>query len=163
MTVREAREKDIHTISRLAQEIWWPTYQDYISKEQISLMLDKMYSEEGLKQQFDSGHQFIILEDNNKEIAFASFSFSQADGASVCKIHKLYILPNYQGMGLGKMLISEISRIASSNGTSILELNVNRNNPALAFYRKYGFTIKEEVDIPYHGFVLNDYIMQKQI
>ena len=44
-----------------------------------------------------------------------------------------------------------------------LHLNVNRKNPALAFYKKLGYEIIETVDIPFAEFWLNDYVMAKSI
>jgi hypothetical protein len=42
-------------------------------------------------------------------------------------------------------------------------LNVNRNNPAIDFYKKMKYQIIETVDIPLDKFWLNDYIMKKDL
>ena len=42
-----------------------------------------------------------------------------------------------------------------------LELNVNRQNIAVGFYKKLGFNIVAEEDISIgNGFFMNDYVMQ---
>ncbi|RRN77959.1 GNAT family N-acetyltransferase [Pseudoxanthomonas sp. SGD-10] len=157
--IRKADKSDIAIISRLANEIWWPTYSDYLSTEQIRFMLDDIYTEASLEKQMNEGHKFIIVEKDSQPIGFSSYHFT--GDYSVCKIQKLYLHPQLQGQGGGTAVINYISKEAVDLGVLSLELNVNRNNPAKAFYEKMGFTVIEITDIPYHQFVLNDFIMQK--
>jgi ribosomal protein S18 acetylase RimI-like enzyme len=162
MNIRNADSHDILTIHKLAQEIWWPTYRNILSDEQIRFMLSDMYSENALLQQMIEGVQYLLAEKNNLCVAFAAYS-SENLGHPVLKIHKLYVLPSEQGKGTGKKLIEHISSIAQSMNCMILELNVNRGNPAQGFYKKWGFEFYKTVDIPYHQFVLNDYVMRKTL
>lgn len=162
MHVRKATKQDILLIKELAEKTWWPTYTDVISEEQINFMLDDMYSAESLEKQMESGIGFLIAERENIPVGFASYSQSDKDKL-VFKIHKLYILPSEQGKGTGKELIEHISASAKQLGGNTLELNVNRGNKSKNFYLKSGFSIFRIVDIPYHQFVLNDYVMRKDI
>jgi N-acetylglutamate synthase-like GNAT family acetyltransferase len=79
MRIRKATLKDIPVISELAEKIWWPSYRNIISDEQISFMLKDMYSEESLKEQMDSGIEFILAERENIAVAFAGFSLTDPD------------------------------------------------------------------------------------
>ena len=79
------------------------------------------------------------------------------------KLQKLYVLPTEQGKGTGKILIAEVINLAKQAKGKVIELNVNRKNTAFNFYKKLGFEIYQTVDIPYHHFVLNDYVMRKSI
>jgi N-acetylglutamate synthase-like GNAT family acetyltransferase len=160
MRIRKATEEDITAITELAEKIWWPTYRNIISEEQISFMLKDMYSEESLKKQLVSGVDFILAEKENLAVAFAGFSLIEPE---VYKLHKLYVLPSEQGNGTGKNLIEYITDLAREQGGKILELNVNRGNSASEFYKKVGFEIYRTVDISYHHFILNDYIMRKNL
>ncbi len=161
ITIRKGVNSDIETIAHLANEIWWPTYSSYIPAEQISLMLTDIYATASLEKQIADGHQFILLEEDNLAQGFASYSFIK--NYSVCRIHKLYVHPNLQGKGAGKLMINHISSEALKKEAQYLELNVNRNNPAKSFYEKIGFKVAKTVDIPYHEFVLNDFVMQKPL
>jgi len=160
MRIRKATEEDITAITELAEKIWWPTYRNIISEEQISFMLKDMYSEESLKKQLVSGVDFILAEKENLAVAFAGFSLIEPE---VYKLHKLYVLPSEKGNGTGKNLIEYITDLAREQGGKILELNVNRGNSASEFYKKVGFEIYRTVDISYHHFILNDYIMRKNL
>lgn len=185
LSIRTATKDDIPTISRLANEIWWPTYSGVTSDAQISFMLEQMYSPDSLGKQFDDGISFIVMDrtsmvtasgetegSNDKEevtaaattvpVGFASFSEVDA-AASTYKMHKLYLQPSEQGQGAGRALVDEVCRRARESGCLLLKLNVNRFNKAYNFYLKYGFEVAETVDIPYYEFVLNDYVMQKAL
>ena len=160
--IRKAEVADIPVISRLAEEIWWPTYRDFISEEQISFMLDDMYSAASLEKQMADGVTFLLAFREELPVGFAGFSETD-ELEKIFKLHKLYVLPSEQGRGTGKALVDELSRLAKADGGKMLELNVNRGNKAQHFYKKIGFDIHQTLDIPYHHFVLNDYVMRKNL
>jgi diamine N-acetyltransferase len=162
MEIKIASSKDIPKIHQLAHQIWPSTYQDMLTAQQIEFMLSDMYSYDSLQSQFNEGSVFLVVEDDQKAVAFASYSISGED-ESISKIHKLYILPQEQGKGTGTFLTNFIRNDSKAKGAKFLELNVNRKNPAYSFYKKYGFEVVDEVDIPYFGFVLNDYVMRLTI
>ncbi|MFD2161453.1 GNAT family N-acetyltransferase [Paradesertivirga mongoliensis] len=162
MIIRTAIKTDIPAINRLANTIWKNTYREILSASQIEFMLNDMYSLESLSEQFDQDVHFLLAEKEEQAVAFASYSLVESNPA-VYKIHKLYILPQEQGKGTGKKLLNYIREEIIDRAGEIMELNVNRANPALEFYKKYGFSIVKEVDIPYHTFFLNDYIMRMPV
>jgi diamine N-acetyltransferase len=162
MFIREATASDISIIHQLATAIWWPTYRDIISEEQIRFMLTDMYSEEALQLQMEQGYHFLIAERENIPVGFAAYSLTEPEN-KVYKLEKLYVLPSGQGKGTGKKLIDEVITLVAEQHGEILELNVNRQNKALHFYQKLGFEIYREADIPYHHYILTDYVMRKNI
>ncbi len=155
--IRVATEKDIHLINQLAHSIWPFTYKEILSPAQLNYMLESIYSEASLQKQFNEGHHFLIVEENNKPVAFADYSLLKD---AVYKLNKIYVLQNLQGKGIGKLLIEDvIERIKANNATALL-LNVNRHNKAKQFYERLGFTVISEEDIDIgEGYFMNDYIM----
>lgn len=162
VNIRTALATDALLISDLAIKIWWQAYPSILSEEQISFMLKEMYNPALLRHQINEGVPFHIAELNTNASGFIS-AMPKENQRQIFRIEKLYILKEAQGIGLGKKLILHVQELAKNNGFTTLELNVNRNNPALKFYDKEGFRIVKEVDIPYHQFLLNDYVMQKSI
>ena len=102
------------------------------------------------------------------------------DGVEVFHLHKIYVMPQFQGRGVGMRLFQTVidhvrsvkdSRVAvSSNSDAVsasdsqpkarIELNVNKHNSAVAFYKHIGMRIIHEEDYPIgNGFYKTDYIM----
>jgi ribosomal protein S18 acetylase RimI-like enzyme len=65
---------------------------------------------------------------------------------------------------VGRSLLECVLEEVGIEGGKILQLNVNRNNKAISFYEKLGFTIigEENVDIG-NGVIQEDYVMEKEI
>ena len=161
--LRRAKEDDMAIISDLAEEIWPQTYSVYLSQEQLRFMLDKMYNRGELLGQLESGHIFILASEDGKDVGFAGFSLIDPQNKGY-KLHKIYVLPEMHGKGVGKILINEVVNLAAHEGGKTLQLNVNRNNNAKDFYLKAGFNIKETVDLDIgNGFFMNDYVMELSI
>jgi ribosomal protein S18 acetylase RimI-like enzyme len=80
------------------------------------------------------------------------------------RLHKIYLLPETQGKGLGKLLLDKIMALAKENHSDTLSLNVNRFNKAVAFYKKIGFEIIQEIDVELEfGYLMEDFIMVKKL
>lgn len=145
----------------LVHQIYYPTYCDILTKDQIEFMLEKSYTVPALQQAIQTDQHFYVLQDvEGVNLGFMAVKSASQD---VLRIEKLYLLPQAQGLGAGRHLISYASSLASEEGKSILELNVNRGNKAYHFYLKQGFKVTQEVDISYFGYVLDDYVMQKTV
>jgi GNAT superfamily N-acetyltransferase len=164
ISLRKAKEADLHIIQAIGTITYGPTYSALLGREQVDYMLNKFYSIAALTQQLMEGHIFIIADEAGKDLAFASYSSFEENSHLAVKLHKLYVLPEAHGKGLGKLLINEVRDKAVDLGAQSLVLNVNRYNKALDFYQKAGFTIKETVDIEIgNGFFMNDYILALQL
>jgi GNAT superfamily N-acetyltransferase len=160
--LRKAHADDIPAIQYIACLTWPVAYHDILTPGQVSYMLNMMYSQEVLHRQMTSeGHQFWLGYVNNEPKGFAGFSPENQDG-TVWKLHKLYVLPGLQKTGLGKLLLQKAEDVARAHGAKRIQLQVNRNNNACAFYQKHGFVIAEEKDFDIgNGFLMEDYVMEK--
>jgi ribosomal protein S18 acetylase RimI-like enzyme len=158
--ILDATQDDIPTIQSLAEKTWWPTYSSIITAEQIRFMLNKIYSVETLQEVMTNGSQtFIILHDEHGPQGFASYGMRSED-PSICKLHKIYVLPENHGKGYGKMLIEEIKKRILALNIQTLDLNVNRFNRARSFYEKIGFKVIQEENVSIGPYWMNDYIMR---
>ncbi|WFB63624.1 GNAT family N-acetyltransferase [Sphingobacterium sp. WM] len=155
----KANKEDAELIQQLAHSIWYPTYQEILSKKQIDFMLERMYSVEAIQASIVLKSTFYLLIDDDEAVGFIGIEPKE----DLLRIEKIYLLPSTQGKGFGKLLIDFAAEEARKQGLSELELNVNRSNNAYHFYLKQGFRVVEEVDIPYYEFILDDYIMRKKI
>lgn len=162
-SVQKASKKDLSVIQHIATVAYHDTYVPILGQEQVDFMLDKTYSLNALQEQLDQGHMFIIALEQEQKVGFASFTLMEANKRA-CKLHKLYLLPEKKGSGLGKFLVNEVILTAKKLGSKSLLLNVNRFNKAIGFYEKMGFSVKEKVDIPIgERYYMNDFIMERDI
>lgn len=155
--IRKATEQDIFTIRQIAEQTWPEAYGGIITDEQISYMLELMYSDASLQEQMNKGHQFYLAEADGKAVGFASVS---DEGSGIFKLNKLYVLPAIQKTGAGKALLQQVMEHAKKGGAVQLILQVNKQNGARQFYEKHGLKVLEEKVLELdHGFVMDDYIM----
>lgn len=160
VSIRDAALSDASLIRELAEQTWWPTYGPILEKEQLRYMLDVIYAGSALQSvMLDGSQHFLILSDESGPQGFASFGKRKED-ERIYKLHKIYILPGNQGKGYGKKLIEEIKQRLSAQGIHTLDLNVNRYNTARDFYKKLGFVVIREEDVPIGPYWMNDYVMR---
>ena len=159
-----AVEADLSALAELAGVIWRACYPGIISQEQIEFMLARMYDRETLRDEMLSqGIRFHRLLWDDR---FAGFgSIGPTASAGVMKLHKLYLLPELHGCGLGSLLLKHCETEARRLGARRLILAVNkRNTRAIAAYQRNGFAIAEAVvnDLG-GGFVMDDFILGKDL
>ena len=160
----KATATDLHQVRSIAFKTWPIAYKVILSPEQMKYMLDLFYSMDALRDQIEHlHHKFIIAFVNDEAIGFGSWS-PKITGSSTYRLHKLYVEPASQGKSFGKLLLGHILiEITEAGGTDI-ELNVNRLNKAMYFYKREGFSIIREEDIDIgNGFFMNDFVMYKPI
>jgi len=164
IVIRKATEKDYPMIREIAYRTWPKTFGSILSQEQIDYMLQMMYSTDSLIEQTTRKNHVFFLAHSDKEcVGYASYQVNYA-GLPKTKVHKIYILPEVQGKGVGRLLLDEIVKVAHENSNTVISLNVNRDNPSVTFYEKLGFIKKGEEDISIgNGFLMEDFVMEKDI
>ena len=160
-TLLHCTEKDIELIRELTFRVWPQTYAEILTPDQITYMLDLMYSAASLQKQMEEGSQFLVVYEEQEPVAFAAY---MPKSRSVYKLDKIYVLPSQQGKGTGKFLIEQVVQEVKEKGGRSLQLNVNRHNKARYFYEKLGFVVIDEGDFDIgQGYFMNDYIMELPI
>lgn len=163
--IRKATVEDIPAIREIAEVAFRDTYREILSTEQMEYMMDWMYSENSLLAQMtEKGHTFFI-EEGIGYVSVRHDGFSE-EGRDIWHLEKLYVLPEFHGRGLGRSLFEKAVEFvkASKNGPASIELNVNRYNKAVTFYRHLGMKVDRDGDFPIgNGFYMNDHIMSLNI
>lgn len=159
-----ANSSHLSIIKDLAYAIWPSAYGEILSQEQLTYMLSMFYSETDLKQQMeDKKHVFYLVKNNaGQYVGFVSYEINCEPQKT--KIHKIYVLPETQGTGVGKNLFNLVVEKAKENNQKAIFLNVNKYNNAKQFYKKLGFKItKEEVIDIGNNYIMDDYVMEFEI
>jgi ribosomal protein S18 acetylase RimI-like enzyme len=151
-------------IQTIAHATWPVTYGQLLPAGQLEYMLDLIYSEGSIKQQMERRHQFSIGYHAGEPIGFASVEKQYKSPANFM-IHKLYVLPSFQGKGIGKIFLDYLAMLASQAGHDTIMLRVFvKNQNAIRFYQHLGFqSIGEEVSELGNGYTVKDYVMVRKI
>jgi ribosomal protein S18 acetylase RimI-like enzyme len=153
----------LRIIVNLTKKIWPVAYGEILTLAQLDYMIDKFYNETALLELIDKGHVFYLAQDdNNNYVGFVSYELNSEPNKT--KIHKIYVLPETQGTGLGRQFFELVKEKAIENHQNAIFLNVNKQNHAIHFYTKLGFTkVKDEVIDIGEGYVMDDYVMEIKI
>ena len=174
--IKKATQADLQAIHDMAQVVFRHTYREILSSEQMEYMMEMMYSLPNLHQQLEEGHNYYIAYDASADLvsgdggqnASCGYVSVQRQGVDqdrveVFHLHKIYVMPHAQGRGVGVRLFQTVVdyvRSASRQQKARIELNVNKHNTAVAFYKHIGMRIIHEEDYPIgNGFYKTDYIM----
>lgn len=88
----------------------------------------------------------LVAKSSGKIVGFIAGDanwFSKREHKKVGAIHELVVLPNYQGMGIGRSLMKSILNYFRKEGLHVAELWVgDENYKAIAFYKSFGFKEK---------------------
>lgn len=168
-STQKATTADIPLVHRLAWQAFPATYRDILSEEQITYMMEWMYSPQNLRKQMEEeGHIYYLGYKEGEPIGYFSVqpqgkTLFEGEELDTFHLQKLYVLPAYQGIHFGSYLFKEAIRLIKELHPSpcLMELNVNRHNSqALRFYRHMKMKTITEGDFHIgNGYYMNDYIM----
>ena len=155
---------DLPAIAELAAKIWREHYPGIITHAQIDYMLARGYDIEVMRREIeleDIHYDLCIV--GNETAGFISYGPGPQPGE--LKVHKLYLFGSYHGRGLGRLMLQHALTYTAENGCHTVVLNVNKyNGKAIAMYKRNGFAIREAVMVDIgHGFVMDDYVMERRI
>ena len=154
--------KDIQTVSNVA----WPNaFKEILSPHQIKYMMNWMYSDESLQEQmYVKNNRYFLAKENDRFLGYMSIEHN-CENSGKTKIHKIYILPDQQKKGIGKLLLYRAIAETKKQNDNAIYLNVNKyNENAIGFYKKNGFFLaKEEVIDIGNGFIMDDYVFEKSV
>ena len=159
MFVKVTSAQQIEIIERLAREIWTGHYTSIVGKEQISYMLSKFQSIQAISEQIANGALYFLIRTKGHSIGYMSVVPKENE----LFLSKIYIESAHRGKGFARKAVLLAERIAKGHSLGKIVLTVNRNNlGAIRAYERLGFRNTGPViqDIG-HGFVMDDYRMEK--
>lgn len=140
--IGEVQSEDIKDVLEIQKITWLATYvneeynitkadiesKDFNSPIRIKSWQDRLLTDKKLS-------NFWIAKVNSKIVAFC-IAKRETDKN---KLVAIYVLPNYQGLGLGKKLIEKALAWCGDNNKPIFLDVVKYNLKAKSFYEKFGF------------------------
>jgi GNAT superfamily N-acetyltransferase len=156
-----ATSAEIEQIATLARRIWTQHYVPIIGAAQVEYMLQRFQSATAIKQQIDEGHEYFSICMNAGDDAVGYMDVVAQPASGKLFLSKLYVSDDARGNGLGRQLFDHALALARQRRLSTLWLTVNKFNPSLQIYLRWGMvnagSIVKEIG---YGFVMDDYQLE---
>ncbi len=135
--IRKGQAGDVEAVSHLLKETWRATYRNIYSAEQIRDLTGRWHNPEIIQRQLgDDGSRFLVAELDDGVIAGHLLARLRADNTIL--LTRLYVRPDAQGRGIGKMLYQHMLSVFPDAKSIELEVEP-QNTKALGFYHALGF------------------------
>ena len=164
VSIRPIERAELTIVRQLAGYIWPRVYPGIISDAQIRYMLDRFYDLGTMWEEVERrGVCYAFIEIDGKPSGYLSFEPLRAEKSAF--LHKLYVLPEFHGIGAGAMALGWVEQAAARAGLRAVKLRVNKHNAqAIRAYLRRGFQFAgEDVADIGGGFVMDDYWMEKSV
>jgi len=132
INMRQANISDLEFLKKLRSE----TMDEYLKKD--GLPVDETSHLKRIQYHFEAAN---ILDIHGKPIGL----FKYYEDNTTCHVIQVQILPQYQGKGIGKSIITTLQKQALKDDKSV-NLSVLKSNPARNLYERLGFTIISQSD-----------------
>lgn len=152
MEIKKADYKDALGVAKVQVESWKTTYKNIVPDEYLEQMTYKNRRE---KWEDIISKQTVFVAKNNKGeiIGFSNAGkertgkFSDYEG----ELYAIYILNEYQGKGIGKLLLKSVFEYLKENKVFSMMVWVLENNKSRLFYEHYGAKIIDRTVIEING------------
>ncbi len=160
--LQAGKPEAIAELARMAADIWREYYISIITMDQIEYMIGKYQSAKAVQDQIENqGYAYYVMVDEGGISGY--FSVKEEDGKLF--LSKFYVAKENRGKGYASQTVVFLEQLCRERGLSHIWLTVNRHNESsIGVYRKKGFrTIREQVADIGNGYVMDDYVMEKEI
>ncbi len=158
--IRTLKNDELEMLAELADRLWHQSYSELLSPQQIDYMVEMFQSVSAFRQQIsEKGYCYRGLFIDGK---LSGFTGNCLEDDHLAFLSKLYLDEKYHGQGFGRKLLDDA--ISLYPQAESIYLTVNKHNPSYYKYLHMGFKVIDSVvtDIG-EGFVMDDYIMEKEI
>lgn len=149
--------EDLQTLQEISIETFNETFKEQNSPENMSAYFEKAFNIEKLESEFSNpSSQFFFVYYDDEVAGYLKLNTNDAQseemGNDALEIERIYVKNKFQKLGLGKYLFNAAMGIATDSGKKKIWLGVwEKNENAIAFYRKIGFVQTGE-----HSFYMGD-------
>lgn len=157
-----ATEEQIARCAAVASEIWHESYAALLAPEQIDYMVETLQSAPVIARHIQAQHyEYYLVESGGQDTGYVAL---QPENGRLL-LSKCYLKAQARGTGNTDQLFAFVEQRARALGCGVIWLTVNKHNArAIAAYKKRGYaTVGQQVVDIGGGFVMDDYVMEKNI
>lgn len=158
--IRDAEAADLSAVRALLVDTWHATYDGIYGWRRVAEISNAWHSLENLNAQLgrESG-VFLVALTGGKIIATSSARIEQDRAAMLTR---LYVLPAWQGIGVGRTLLQVTLACFPQAPVARLEVE-SQNEPAIAFYERMGFFLQRQARFDGRDDTPNTLLMAKRL
>lgn len=173
-------ESDLRDLARLADEIWHEYWPAIIGDAQTDYMVENFQSLHAIRHGVaEQGYRYWFIVDDARESDEAGGATSDWSAQGIVGytggyaepetnrffVSKIYLLANARGRGYCSKAIGFYDELCRAEGLHAMYLTVNKHNElGIRAYLAKGFETIDSVETDIgNGFVMDDYIMEKQV
>lgn len=143
ITIRDATKKDVRAIARVHVETWRHAYKDVFPKDALSRMSvderEAMWRRTMGDPMPGTDRSALVAVEDGVVVGFATAGREQQEDAFLRgEVYTLYVLPEHQRKGAGRLLLHESLRRLRRAQLLPALVWVLSNNPATRFYERMG-------------------------
>lgn len=143
-TIRRATTYDAAGMARVNVESWRATYQGIVHEEflqNLSVENRTEFWKNIVGQQHPQKIYVVAVDTSNTVIGYATGGVSR-ESEFDSELYALYLLPAWQGYGIGKELVEQIFTFCKTQNMLTICVWVLKDNPSRTFYEAIGGTCK---------------------
>ncbi|WP_342106871.1 GNAT family N-acetyltransferase [Methylobacterium sp. SI9] len=138
-SIRRAREADLGGLSKVFDASWREAYRGIIpgvALERLIASRDRAWWRGALRR----GRPIAVVETADRIVGYAAYGRTRSRALGTeAEIDELYLLPEYQGLGLGRRLFRAVRNDLADHGLTQLGVwSLEDNDRAGAFYEGLG-------------------------
>lgn len=145
VSIRPVHADELPLLQRISINAFVDTFLAFKTADDLADYVEDAYGADTLAQELvDPEAAFYFIEVNREVVGYLKLSVgyaqTEAQRADSLEVQRIYLLPSYQGRGLGSLLMSFALTQAKKLGKTRAWLGVwGHNEPAKALYAKFGF------------------------
>lgn len=153
MDIRRYKREDIDEVLRLFYFSVHGIDSEYTDEQKNAWAppINEMNKEEWQKTL--SEHFSIVAEEDGRIIAFADLDEGYID--------RLYVHPEYQRLGIARLLVRILENVAYENGERIMTTHASKK--AKPFFLSQGYKLDRENEVERRGVKMKNYLMEKHL
>ena len=160
LIIRDAEAADLPAVRALLVETWHATYDGIYGWQRVAEITNAWHSLDNLAAQLgrESG-AFLVALVGSEIIATAS---ARVERDRAALLTRLYVLPTYQGIGIGRTLLQVTLACFPHAPVARLEVE-SQNEPAIVFYERMGFFLQRQARFDGRDDTPNTLLMAKRL
>ncbi len=141
----ECSEEDLETLVKISKHTFVNTFQEFNDPNDFNAYVEKAFTSQQILSELnnpDSAFYFVKVKDQIAGYLKLNFGPAQTEfkEPETMEIERIYANAEFQGKGIGKLMMDFAIKQARSKSMEYIWLGVWEHNPkAIAFYRKYDF------------------------